>query len=73
MDLANEALTLDLAIGDSETWGIGPGQQKSAEEILDAIDRGNFEGGNTGSTWYAFWMIGEVNRAVFRDVDNRSH
>ncbi|KAF5319388.1 hypothetical protein D9619_008522 [Psilocybe cf. subviscida] len=51
VDLANEALTLDLAIGDSETWGIGPGQQKSAEEILDAIDRGNFEGGNTGRMW----------------------
>jgi 3'(2'), 5'-bisphosphate nucleotidase len=54
VDLANEALTLDLALGDSDTWGIGPGQQKSAEEILDAIDRGNFEGGNSGSTWNAF-------------------
>lgn len=46
--LANEALTADLELGDNAQWGLGPGQQKSAEELMDAIDRGNYEGGRTG-------------------------
>lgn len=49
VSLANEALTSDLSTGDNAEWGIGPGQAKSAEELLDAIDRGNHEGGRTGS------------------------
>lgn len=46
--LANEALTEELALGDNTNWGIGPGQQKTDLEILDAIDRGNHEGGSIG-------------------------
>jgi len=48
VELANEALTAELGLGDSATWGIGPGQEKSAEELLDAIDRGNHPGGRDG-------------------------
>jgi 3'(2'), 5'-bisphosphate nucleotidase len=48
IELANEALTAELGLGDSTTWGIGPGQEKSAEELLDAIDRGNHPGGREG-------------------------
>ena len=47
--LANEALTEELGLGDNENWGIGPGQEKTDAEILDAIDRGNYEGGSSGS------------------------
>jgi hypothetical protein len=46
--LANEALTAELGLRDSTTWGIGPGQVKSAEGLLDAIDRGSHPGGRDG-------------------------
>lgn len=49
VSLANEALTGELGIGENADWGVGPGQGKSTEELLDAIDRGNHEGGRTGS------------------------
>ena len=48
VELANEALTYELGLGDNCSWGIGPGQQKSDAELLDAIDRGNYEGGRIG-------------------------
>jgi len=46
--LANEALTLPLGLGDNESWGIGPNAAKTDEEILQAIDRGNHDGGRVG-------------------------
>ncbi|KDR73086.1 hypothetical protein GALMADRAFT_252533 [Galerina marginata CBS 339.88] len=49
--LANEALTEELGLGDNEGWGIGPGKERTDEQLLDAIDRGNFEGGGTGRMW----------------------
>lgn len=48
VELANEALTAELGLGDVAGWGIGPGQEKTTEELLDAIDRGNHTGGRTG-------------------------
>ncbi len=48
IELANQALTADLVPGDNADWGIGPGSALSADELLDAIDRGNFEGGSSG-------------------------
>ena len=62
--LANEALTAELGLGDNQLWGIGPGQEKSDNELLDAIDRGNYEGGSVGREsggWLAdnlsIWMM----------------
>ncbi|KAF9466742.1 hypothetical protein BDZ94DRAFT_1157389 [Collybia nuda] len=49
--LANEALTGELELGENSEWGIGPGQEKTAAELLDAIDRGNHSGGSTGRMW----------------------
>ncbi|KAI9462114.1 hypothetical protein HD554DRAFT_2128544 [Boletus coccyginus] len=49
--LANEALTADLGIGESSHWGLGPGQERSTEELLDAIDRGSDQGGPIGRRW----------------------
>jgi 3'(2'), 5'-bisphosphate nucleotidase len=46
--LANEALTGELELGEKQEWGIGPGQEKTAAQLLDAIDRGNHPGGSTG-------------------------
>ncbi|KAJ3714733.1 hypothetical protein C8R42DRAFT_698533 [Lentinula raphanica] len=51
VELANEALTAELGIGDIAEWGIGPGSEQSTEELLDAIDRGNYEGGRSGRMW----------------------
>lgn len=48
VDLANEALTANLTIGDRAEWGLGPGQQRTLDELLDAIDRGNDQGGPLG-------------------------
>jgi len=55
--LANEALTAELGLGDNQSWGIGPGQEKTDDELLDAIDRGNHEGGSVGresGLWFFF-------------------
>ena len=52
VELANEALTADLGLGDDPTWGIGPGENRTPTELLDAIDRGNHDGGPTGRTWH---------------------
>ena len=51
VELANEALTADLALGDKEQWGIGPGKARTPDQLLDAIDRGNYDGGRTGRAW----------------------
>ncbi|KAG5730182.1 3'(2'),5'-bisphosphate nucleotidase [Termitomyces sp. T112] len=51
IELANEALIGELGLGDNTEWGIGPGQEQTAEQILDAIDRGNYAGGRTGRMW----------------------
>ncbi|KAJ7508567.1 hypothetical protein B0H11DRAFT_1965686 [Mycena galericulata] len=47
IELANEALVSPLVEGDKAEWGIGPGQGKTTAELLDAIDRGNYDGGRT--------------------------
>ncbi|KAG5645326.1 hypothetical protein DXG03_006515 [Asterophora parasitica] len=49
--LANEALAEEITLGDNVDWGIGPGQEKTTEQLLDAIDRGNYPGGRTGRMW----------------------
>jgi 3'(2'), 5'-bisphosphate nucleotidase len=49
--LANEALTAELGPGDTKEWGIGPGQERSTADLLDAIDRGHHPGGRTGRMW----------------------
>lgn len=48
VELANLALATPLGPYDKAEWGVGPGSELSADELLDAIDRGNFEGGSTG-------------------------
>ena len=48
VELANEALTYELESGDNRSWGIGPGEQQSDTRLLDAIDRGKYEGGRIG-------------------------
>lgn len=54
VSLANEALTSELVLGDNKDWGIGPGAQKTDAELLDAIDRGNFEGSSVGRMSLAY-------------------
>ncbi|KAI9068726.1 3',5'-bisphosphate nucleotidase [Trametes sanguinea] len=51
IQLANETLTAPLAPGEKEEWGLGPSQAQTEEQLLDAIDRGNYEGGRTGRFW----------------------
>ena len=51
VSLANEALTADLVLGDNASWGIGPGKQRTAEELLNAIDLGSYEGGRSGRAY----------------------
>ncbi|KAJ3801540.1 nucleotidase HAL2 [Lentinula aff. detonsa] len=51
VELANEALTAELDIGDIAEWGIGPGSEQNANQLLDAIDRGSYEGGRNGRMW----------------------
>lgn len=53
VELANAALTAELVLGDDMRWGIGPGAERSAEELLTAVDRGNHIGGRTGREYRA--------------------
>lgn len=72
VELANEALTAELATGDDGEWGIGPGKERSADELLDAIDRGNHTGGKTGREFWPTWYYGKISLiAVLRYVDYR--
>ncbi|KAK2465004.1 hypothetical protein APHAL10511_003080 [Amanita phalloides] len=50
-ELANDCLTAELTLGDNVEWGLGPGNERSTAELLDAIDRGNHAGGRTGRMW----------------------
>ncbi|PBK63799.1 3(2),5-bisphosphate nucleotidase HAL2 [Armillaria solidipes] len=51
VELANEAIVGPLGVGDVKEWGIGPGHALSPGPLMDAIDRGNFQGGRTGRMW----------------------
>ncbi|CDO70151.1 hypothetical protein BN946_scf185009.g2 [Trametes cinnabarina] len=51
VQLANETLNAPLLAGEKEEWGLGPSQGQTAEQLLDAIDRGNYAGGRTGRFW----------------------
>ncbi|OBZ73069.1 3'(2'),5'-bisphosphate nucleotidase [Grifola frondosa] len=51
VELANETLTAELQPGEKEEWGLGPNHSRTADELLDAIDRGNYNGGRTGRMW----------------------
>lgn len=46
--LANEALAADLGADETSEWGLGPGQTRTPDELLDAIDRGSDQGGRVG-------------------------
>lgn len=63
--LANESLTASLQPGESESWGLGPTHQRTTEELLAAIDRGNHEGGRTGraSRFLPFFVSFPTNGA----------
>ena len=54
IELANETLTAELQPGEKEEWGVGPRHGRTAEELMDAIDRGNYNGGRTGREWFTF-------------------
>ncbi|KAI1781968.1 3(2),5-bisphosphate nucleotidase HAL2 [Ganoderma leucocontextum] len=51
IELANETLTGELHPGEKEEWGLGPNHGRTADQLLDAIDRGNYNGGRTGRMW----------------------
>jgi 3'(2'), 5'-bisphosphate nucleotidase len=52
VEMANKALTEELESGDDPAWGIGPGKNRTTDELLDAIDSGNHPGGPTGREWF---------------------
>ncbi|KAH8105309.1 3(2),5-bisphosphate nucleotidase HAL2 [Cristinia sonorae] len=51
VELANKALAGDVQDGEKKEWGLGPGSEQSADEILEVIDRGRYEGGRSGRMW----------------------
>lgn len=61
--LANEALTAPLSQGEDPSWGVGPGAERSADQILEAIDRGNYPGGSTGRS---FMLLSSSSRATLK-------
>ncbi|KAI0338448.1 3(2),5-bisphosphate nucleotidase HAL2 [Trametopsis cervina] len=51
VELANETITTPLQPGEEDTWGLGPTYAQTPEEIMDTIDRGNYNGGRRGRFW----------------------
>ncbi|KAI0739482.1 3',5'-bisphosphate nucleotidase [Daedaleopsis nitida] len=51
VQLANDTLTAELVPGEKEEWGLGPTHGRTTDQLLDAIDRGNHQGGRTGRMW----------------------
>ncbi|THH15722.1 hypothetical protein EW146_g4812 [Bondarzewia mesenterica] len=47
--LANDALGRELGLGEIAEWGLG--RIRTEQELLDAIDRGRYEGGRKGRMW----------------------
>ena len=54
IDLAVEALSRELGIGEMEEWGLGPEHTHAPDELLDAIDRGTHSGGAVGRESFSF-------------------
>lgn len=73
VELANHALVADLALGDNVQWGIGPGSQRTSEQLLEAIDRGNFEGGKSGRTSLPRSVSNHKSTIFYRIVDLGSY
>ena len=48
IQLANETLTAPLVPGEEGAWGLGPSHGRTTEQLLDAIDRGAYNGGRSG-------------------------
>jgi len=70
--LVNEGLTVERLPYEKEDWAIGIGYDISPREVQGAIDRGNYEGGHTGSTSFI------LSRLILRvhgdrNVDYRSY
>ncbi|KIP08931.1 hypothetical protein PHLGIDRAFT_126660 [Phlebiopsis gigantea 11061_1 CR5-6] len=51
VELVNETITAPLQAGETEAWGLGPDYAQTPEQIMDIIDRGNYNGGSTGRFW----------------------
>ena len=58
--LANDALgrSVEESIGEKSEWGIGKNAKQTTDALLNAIDRGSYEGGSTGRTYIVptHWM-----------------
>ena len=48
VELVNETVTAPLQAGETDAWGLGPDHAQTPEQIMDIIDRGNYNGGSTG-------------------------
>lgn len=48
VELANETITAPLQPGETDAWGLGPGHAQTPEQIMDTIDKGNYDGGKAG-------------------------
>ena len=71
VELANETITAPLQPGEEDTWGLGPSHAQTAEQIMDVIDRGNYDGGRTGRAYSMFisWVLYSHWWLVFWTLD----
>lgn len=60
VELANVTLQHELTQGDNAQWGLGPGRSLSADELMDAVDRGTSQGGRTGRACSRFSLLSAV-------------
>lgn len=52
VELANEVLSKPLGYGEMKEWGLG--EKRTEEQLLEALDRGNYEGGRKGRMYLFF-------------------
>ena len=72
VQLANDALAEGPLAdsGEQSSWGLG--KQWTADELLQTIDRGNYEGGRTGRTSNIFY-VPDSQPTLHRNVDSGSN
>ena len=63
VDLAASALAGELGLGEMEEWGLGPKHTHTPDQLLDAIDRGQYSGGVVGREFFHFCFA--FTRSVF--------
>ena len=63
-----ETLTAPLQPGEEDSWGLGPSRAQTPEQIMDVIDRGNYNGGRKGREYFLLASISHFDMSRILDA-----